>query len=118
MRLAGYALLGLLALLTAGCSQRDAETRAREAAEKIKASIPNVEEHALEQKVSADEVKTAQEQLAKLNEYQGEVNGKLDSVTVNAIEAFQREHDIEANGLLTGETRRLLQKAFDGGSAS
>jgi peptidoglycan hydrolase-like protein with peptidoglycan-binding domain len=118
MRLAGYALLGLVALLAVGCSQRDAETRAREAAEKIKASIPNVEERALEQKVNADEVKAAQEQLSKLNEYQGEVNGKLDSVTVNAIEAFQREHDIEANGLLTDETRQLLQKAGGDGSAS
>jgi len=111
MRLAGYALLGLVALLAAGCSQRDAETRAREAAEKIKASIPNVEEHALEQKVSADEVKTAQEQLTKLNEYQGEVNGKLDSVTVNAIEAFQREKGLKANGILTTETKRLLQES-------
>jgi len=118
MRLAGYALLGLVALLAAGCSQRDAETRAREAAEKIKASIPNVEEHALEQKVSADEVKTAQEQLTKLNEYQGEVNGKLDSVTVNAIEAFQRDKGLKADGILTAETKRLLQESAGTGAAS
>jgi len=118
MRLAGSALLGLVALLAASCSQRDAETRAREAADKIKASMPRVEEHALEQKVDAAEVKTAQEQLTKLNEYQGEVNGKLDAVTVNAIEAFQRSHEVEANGLLTDETRQLLQKAAGSGSAS
>jgi len=101
MRLAGYALLGLVALLAAGCSQRDAET-----------------EHALEQKVSADEVKTAQEQLTKLNEYQGEVNGKLDSVTVNAIEAFQRDKGLKADGILTAETKRLLQESAGTGAAS
>ncbi len=118
MRLAGYVLVGLLAFTAAGCSKQDAEERAREAADKIKASMPNVEEHALEQKVTPDEVKTVQAQLTKLNQYQGEINGKLDSVTVNAIEAFQREKDLKANGILTAETRRLLQESAGTGGAS
>ena len=96
------------ALCLSACKGADVESRAREAAEKIKESMPDVEAKALEQKVTPDQVKQAQEALTIANEYQGEVNGKLDAVTVNAIEAFQRSHGIRDNGLLTDETQHAL----------
>ena len=106
----GVALVFLTLFMSAGCSNQSTETRAREAAKKIKASIPDVEAKALAQKVTPDEVKQAQEALTIDNQYQGDVNGTLDAVTVNAIEAFQREHDLKDDGILTTETRRLLKQ--------
>ncbi len=106
-------LATVLVLLAAcsGCSKQDVEARGRDAAEKIKASIPDVESVALEQKTSPADIKAVQEQLARLNEYQGEADGKIDSVTVNAIEAFQRTQGLKANGLLTDDTKKHLQEA-------
>jgi len=95
----------------AGCHGRSAETRAREAAEKIKESIPDVEAQALEQPVTPAQVRQAQEGLTAAGEYLGEVNGKLDAVTVNSIEAFQRAHGLRADGILDDKTMRLLRQA-------
>ncbi|HUI25073.1 MAG TPA: hypothetical protein VL403_03225, partial [Candidatus Kryptonia bacterium] len=80
-------LVAALALAATSCSKQDVEARARDAADKIKASIPDVEAQALAQHTRSADVRAAQEALTKLNEYQGEVNGTLDSVTVNAIQA-------------------------------
>jgi peptidoglycan hydrolase-like protein with peptidoglycan-binding domain len=104
-------LIALSLTLLAGCSQEATEKRAREAAEKIKESIPDVEAKALAQKTTPDEVQRAQQALTAVNEYQGEPDGKLDSVTVNAIEAFQRAHGLRADGMLNEKTERLLQDA-------
>jgi murein L,D-transpeptidase YcbB/YkuD len=104
----------LVALAIGGCDARDTETRAREAAEKIKASIPDVEAAALEQRLPPGDVKMAQEVLTKLDEYQGEITGKLDLVTVNAIQAFQRTNGFKADGLLTAETKDALRAAAAG----
>jgi peptidoglycan hydrolase-like protein with peptidoglycan-binding domain len=106
-----WALVGVLlaALACTACNGPSSEMRAREAAKKIKASIPDVEAKALAQKVSADVLKQAQTALTKADDYQGDINGKLDSVTVNAIEAFQRAHDLTDNGILDARTRRALQ---------
>lgn len=101
----------LLALCGAACGKQDVEARARDAAEKIKASIPDVEARALAQHANQSDVLAAQTQLTKLNEYQGEIDGTLDAVTVNAIEAFQRTQGIEADGLLTDKVKRLLREA-------
>ena len=111
-------IVGLAVAVLAGCSGKDTETRAREAAEKIKASIPDVEAAALEQKLPPGDVKMAQEVLTKLDEYQGEITGSLDLVTVNAIEAFQRGRGFKANGLLTPETKQALRDAAAGKNAS
>lgn len=97
-------------LLFAACTGKSAEMRAREQAEKIKESIPDVEAKALAQKVTPEEVKKAQESLAAVNEYLGEVNGQLDAVTVNAIEAFQRAHGLKGDGILDEKTQRALQE--------
>ena len=106
------ALLGsAVVLLLAECNGHTAETRAREAAEKIKESMPDVEAKALAQKVDAAQVKQAQEALRKVNEYLGDADGKLDAVTVNSIEAFQRAHGLKADGMLNDKTQRVLQDA-------
>jgi|ERR1700687_1521814 len=108
MRINLLACIVILALC--GCSKESTERRAREAAEKIMGSIRDVEAEALAQKVTPEQVSNAQKALSAANEYQGEVNGKLDSVTVNAIEAFQRAHGLPGNGLLDEKTQRLLNE--------
>jgi len=105
-------MLGCAALLViVGCNGHSAEIRAREAAEKIKESMPDVEARALEQKVTPEQVQQAQEVLKKVHEYLGEANGKLDAVTVNSIEAFQRAHGLKADGILNEKTQHALQDA-------
>jgi peptidoglycan hydrolase-like protein with peptidoglycan-binding domain len=105
-------LLGCAAFFViVGCNSHSAEMRAREAAEKIKESMPDIEARALEQKVAPEQVKQAQEALQKVHEYLGEANGKLDAVTVNSIEAFQRAHGLTADGILNESTQRALQEA-------
>lgn len=100
-------LVGLL--LVAACTGQDSESRARKAEQKIRESIPDVVGRALDQKVTPDQVKSAQQALTVVHEYMGEVNGVLDPVTVNAIQAFQRAQGFEADGLLTARTERRLQ---------
>jgi peptidoglycan hydrolase-like protein with peptidoglycan-binding domain len=88
------------------------EARMREIEKRIKESMPQVQEAALAQKVEPEVVKTCQEHLKKLNEYQDEPSGKLDDVTVNAIMAFQRSAGLTDDGLLTDRTiRKLAEKA-------
>jgi peptidoglycan hydrolase-like protein with peptidoglycan-binding domain len=98
-------------LFIVGCNGRSAERRAREAAEMIKESIPDVEARALAQKTTPEQVQQAQEALRKVHEYLGEANGKLDAVTVNSIEAFQRAHGLKGDGILNEGTQRALQEA-------
>jgi len=100
--------VGLGMLLLGGCSGESAEARARAAAEKVKESMPDVEAKALAQKVTPEQVKHAQEALAAAQEYQGEVTGQLDAVTVNAIEAFQRAHGVKGDGILNEKTEQAL----------
>ena len=103
-------LTSMALLLLAGCSNESSEQRARETAERIKESIPDVEARALEQKVTPEQVKRAQAALTAAHEYLGEVSGKLDAVTVNAVEAFQLAHGLAGDGILNEKTERLLQE--------
>jgi peptidoglycan hydrolase-like protein with peptidoglycan-binding domain len=48
-----------------------------------------------------------------VHEYLGEVNGKLDSVTVNAIQAFQRSRGLRDDGLLDERTKRELRAVLE-----
>jgi len=109
MRVMTVVMIGLLAV--AGCTGGNEEERGRQALEKMKESLPDVEAKALAQKVTPETVKEAQEGLKAANEYLGEVNGKLDAVTVNAIEAFQRSRGLKDNGILTDKTQRALREA-------
>jgi peptidoglycan hydrolase-like protein with peptidoglycan-binding domain len=107
--------LGCLAVLIAvgvpACSHQTAEERARATAEKLQKSIIDVEAIALDQTVDAAVVTEVQQNLTKINEYQGEINGKLDSVTVNAIQAFQRTAGVKDDGIITDATRQKLAAA-------
>lgn len=113
MRKTRGVLIGAMLLAAAGCTG-DTEARARQAVEKMKEAIPDVEAKALEQKATPEAVKEAQEALIAANEYMGEANGKLDSVTVNAIEAFQTAHNITADGMLNDRTQRELRAVLAG----
>jgi len=109
LRLAGLPVLAVLAL--AACHKQTVEERARDAMEKIQESMPDIEAIALDQKAAPDLVSEVQQNLTALNEYQGEVNGKLDSVTVNAIQAFQRTAGLKDDGIITDATRQKLAAA-------
>jgi peptidoglycan hydrolase-like protein with peptidoglycan-binding domain len=104
----GTSLALIATLFLAACSSQSAEERGREMQEKIKESIPDVVAKALAQKAAPEDVKVAQQALTALNEYMGAVDGKLDEVTVNSIQAFQRSHGLRDDGILTDKTKRLL----------
>ena len=89
-RIAVGTALALIVLAGIGCSRKSVEERARDQAEKIQREMVDVEAVALDQKAPADVVSEVQRNLTAINEYQGEINGKIDSVTVNAIQSFQR----------------------------
>ena len=108
----GTVILLAGALLLTACSRQSLEDRAREQAEKILESMGDAESRALSQKVTPEQVTQAQEALTRVHEYMGEVNGKLDAVTVNAVEAFQRAHGLKDDGILNQKTQRLLQEAL------
>lgn len=101
----------LIAMGAAGCSHQTAEERARATAEKLTKSIIDVEAIALDQTVAATVVSEVQRNLTAINEYQGEIDGKLDSVTVNAIQAFQRTAGVKDDGIITDATRQKLAAA-------
>ena len=101
----------LLALGAAACSIPSDEERAKAAEESAKQSLIAIDHEALAQKVDPEKVKQIQQQLAAINEYKGEVNGKLDQVTINAYEAFQRSNGMDPDGMLDDDTLRLLEQA-------
>jgi peptidoglycan hydrolase-like protein with peptidoglycan-binding domain len=105
------AVVALSVCALGACSESGREARERQARDEILGSIKDVDAIALEQKVDAGVVKEVQQQLTGIKEYQGEVNGKLDSVTINAIQAFQRSVGLEDDGLLNDETRKKLSEA-------
>lgn len=105
----GVALL--TALGAAGCSHKTVEERARETADKMQKSLVDVEGIALEQKADPALVSEVQRNLTTINEYQGEIDGKIDSVTVNAIQAFQRTAGLPDDGIITQDTRQKLSSA-------
>jgi peptidoglycan hydrolase-like protein with peptidoglycan-binding domain len=106
------AVLGaLVALAVGGCSRQTIEEKARDTLEKIQKSMVDVEAIALEQKAPADVVSEVQRNLTAIHEYQGEINGKLDSVTVNAIQAFQRTAGLKDDGIISETTRKKLAAA-------
>jgi peptidoglycan hydrolase-like protein with peptidoglycan-binding domain len=92
-----------------GCDAQSSEMRARKAAEKMKESLPDIDGKALAQNLPREDVERIQQQLTTVKEYQGEISGELDTVTVNAVQAFQRAQGVRDDGVLTAETRRLLE---------
>jgi peptidoglycan hydrolase-like protein with peptidoglycan-binding domain len=107
----GPLMLLLAAALLAGCSEADTERRGRETFEKVQESMPNRVAVALAQKATPEDVTAAQKSLTALKEYMGEINGKLDMVTINAIQSFQRSQGLEDDGLLDEKTKKLLAEA-------
>ncbi len=57
---------------------------------------------------SADRVRAAQQALARLNYYQGSVNGLLDDDTRNALFQFQVDRGLRGTGNLDGRTAQAL----------
>ena len=101
----------LLGLTTAACSIPTDEDRAKAAEESAKKSLVAIDQGALEQKVDAEKVKKIQQQLAEVHEYRGDITGKLDQVTINAYEAFQRTSGLHPDGMLDDRTLKMLEEA-------
>ena len=112
-RLCRFALVStlLLGLAASACSIPTDEDRAKAAEESAKKSLVAIDHGALEQKVDPERVKKIQQQLTAVHEYKGDVNGKLDQVTVNAYEAFQRSNGLTPDGMLNDKTLKLLEEA-------
>jgi len=95
-----------------GTTSKAMEQRMREIEKRVKDSMPKTQQIAMAQKSDAAVVRKVQDQLKILNEYlEPSPSGKIDMVTVNAIEAFQRRVDLKDNGLLNEETLRKLEEA-------
>jgi peptidoglycan hydrolase-like protein with peptidoglycan-binding domain len=60
-------------------------------------------------KWTADQVKTAQEALAKGGYYKGEATGKWNGATSKALKAWQKANKMKATGKLTDEILTKLQ---------
>ena len=105
------ATFALLAALVAACSGQTDEERGRDILEKMQKSMVDVEAIAIDQKVDQAVVSEVQRNLTTINEYQGEIDGKLDAVTVNAIQAFQRTAGLKDDGIITDATRQKLAAA-------
>src|SRR6185503_2896266 len=110
-RIAMGIALAAVVVLGLGCGRKSVEDRARDAAEKIQSEQVDVEAVALDQKAPADVVSEVQRNLTAINEYKGEINGKLDSVTINAIQSFQRTAGLKDDGLINDKTREKLTAA-------
>ena len=107
------ALVAGLSLLLGGaaCEPKSDEERGREAMKEMEKSMVDFDSIALEQKADAAVVEDVQRNLTAINEYQGDINGKVDSVTVNAIQAFQRSAGLRDDGMITADTRTKLAAA-------
>jgi len=60
-------------------------------------------------KWTADQIKTAQEALAKGGYYKGEATGKWNGATSKALKAWQKANKMKATGKLTDEILTKLQ---------
>ncbi len=112
----------LVCVSATGCAGPNTEDRARAAAADIEASIKDYDGPALSQKVDRALVKEVQTNLTTLKEFMGEIDGKIDPVLVNSIQAFQRKQN-EAipwwqfwmrrpnDGLITDDLRAEIQAA-------
>ena len=103
----------------AATTSKAMEQRMREIEKKMKDSMPKTQQIALAQKPDAEIVKKAQADLKALSEYlEDPPSGKIDMVTVNAIEAFQRRVGMKEDGLLTEETQKKLDEAAKAAGAT
>jgi len=103
-------VLGLV-LVSSACTFPTDQERAKAAEESAKKSLIAIDHLALEQKVDPEQLKKIQQELTAVNEYRGAANGKLDQVTVNAFEAFQRRNGFFPDGLFNDKQLKLLEEA-------
>ncbi len=101
----------LAAAMIAGCASKDPDAALKAAAERAKAAIKSIDHAAFQQKVEPAEVKQVQQQLTAIQEYMGPIDGQLNAVTLNAVEAFQRSEELSPDGMLTQETLSRLSEA-------
>ena len=87
------------------------EDRIEAARERVQQSLRNSDPAAFQQDIDAAVVREVQSDLRRLNEYHGDISGILDSVTVNAIQAFQRSAGLDDTGIIDSRTRERLAAA-------
>ena len=96
--------------MSSACTFPTDQERAKAAEESAKKSLIAIDHLALEQKFDPEQLKKIQQQLTAIHEYMGPANGKLDQVTVNAFEAFQRRNEYFPDGLFTDKQLKLLEE--------
>ena len=106
-------VIAVLSCAAAACGGAGGARSAPAPAERMQESIPDVHAQALAQDATKEEVELAQRALTADKEYMGAVDGKLDRVTVNAIQAFQRRHGLADDGLLNDATLERLRAVVD-----
>jgi peptidoglycan hydrolase-like protein with peptidoglycan-binding domain len=117
--LCAAATVASLGLAACSSSPTDQAELGRKLAEEAKASIQAIDAEAHNQKIDPAVVKKVQEQLTVLKEYMGPINGRLDPVTLNAFEAFQRSQGMAPDGMFTPRALELLaQEAGRQGASS
>jgi carboxyl-terminal processing protease len=73
------------------------------------AELPYINpDHKLKEDTASSEVNAAEQILKELGYDPGKVDSYFDSDTAEAVKQFQRENDLEATGVLTGETTVTL----------
>lgn len=111
--------LALAALLLAACEPQSMEELGRRAAEEAKAATRPIDADAHDQKIDPEVLKRVQQELTTLKEYMGPITGKLDPVTINAFEAFQRSQGMTPDGMMTDRAlSKLTETAAKQASAS
>ncbi len=95
----------------AACSGQITEEKARAAADAIKDAIKPLDHAALDQDAPQSTIERIQRELTALHEYQGPITGKLDRVTINGLEAFQRTAGFTPDGALDEDTLQALSAA-------
>ncbi len=114
VRLVAALVLVAAPLSISACSGDLAKEKARAAAERARDAIQPLDHGAMEQTIAPEQVKAVQASLTVLKEYMGPINGKLDQVTLNALESFQRKNDITPDGRFNEETLTLLLQTASG----
>ncbi|HHV79435.1 MAG TPA: LysM peptidoglycan-binding domain-containing protein [Firmicutes bacterium] len=63
---------------------------------------------------SGEDVDNLQRLLGEFGYYEGMYSGKLDQSTAEAVKRFQEDNGLKPDGIVRGETMRLLEKLWEG----
>lgn len=101
-------LIPALAALLATSAFAAPPAAAPAAAASTQVSAPAAPMHSSARASNADLYRRAQQKLKDVNLYTGAIDGTRNAAYVRALERFQREHHLTADGRLNHQTRTAL----------